>query len=114
MNRRIPTLVQVCLLSSQPRSLDPCTVNTARPLDGVPINLPVGSQAQRARLPGAKHMAKIYQANLRPPCGKTQIVTRDDPAAAAIRDFQAQASGVLMMTLRARHVTRRIARTHPS
>src|SRR3984893_9416630 len=114
MNRRIPTIVQVGMLRSQPGSLDRCTVNTARPFDGIPINFHVGSQAQLARLPGAKHMAKIDQANLLPPCGKTQIVTRDDPAAAAIRDLQSHASGTLMMTLWILHVNRRIARMHPA
>ena len=78
-----------------------------RPLDAVPINFQIRSEAHAARRSGPKDIRQIEENGFLAARGKAEIVLRCDPAAVAVRNFDAHALRVPAIALRNGDVERR-------
>ncbi len=70
-----------------------------RPLDGIPIYLQVGSQAQLTRRAGQKDIFQVDQAGLFPARRESQVGLGGTPSAVPIGNFKAKSVRLLVMPL---------------
>ncbi len=91
--------MKICQRRIQARDLEPGVGQALRPLDGIPIDLQVGSQAQLARRAGQKDIFQVDEAGLLPARRKAQVCLGGTPSAVPVGDFKAESVRLLVMSL---------------
>ena len=114
MDHRVSPVMKIGQRRIQARDLEPRIGQALRPLDGIPIDLEVCSQAQFVRCAGQKDILQVDEAGLLAARREAQVRPGGAPSAVPIRHFEAKSARLLLASLADRNVYRGVGRVHPS